>query len=163
MSQFFRTSDGEYHPVSRIRSYTATHNEGGQRSLTVILNDPAQQVRVDPAFSSMIERAGAPTIPALPRTFFVGLVDDEPNSVWFEDVIAWIVAPDDQALPVTGNGPEGGVANEYAVLHPSGVVTDQVGESHESLKDYFRAKKNNWNADIVSEALQRARTLAGRA
>ncbi len=72
-----------------------------------------------------IRRAHFTSIPASPGTFYIGIVEEVgvPTSIWLKPVIAWLVGNGGPPVPVTTDGEEDDVTNEYAILHPTGRVS----------------------------------------
>lgn len=134
---FFLDKNNDHYALADIDTYRVLHEGAVGRTLRVNLKEKAHPVDVVGRSVDLIERAGSTVIPAEPGTFYLG--HQEQNTIWFEPVLAWLISLADEPVPITVQGPNAGVINDYAIVHPNASVS-AYDENHRNLTAYLESK-----------------------
>lgn len=108
------------------------------------------------SYEVRIRRAHFTPIQARPGTFYIGIEDEGgvPTGVWVTPVIAWMVGSGGPPVPVTSDGEEDDVVNEYAILHPAGRVTRWEQPDTQGLRLFL--EQLNLNPAAIEAGMQAA-------
>lgn len=129
---FFEAIDGTFYPISKIINYRKL---GDGKSIRVKIGMD-EWVDVDESLGA-IENAGAAVVKSEPGTYYIGLLGNGSEGVWFEPVIAWMVMLTGAVKPITANGLEAGSINEYAIASPDGSVSRTEDREYDSFVEFL--------------------------
>lgn len=144
MSTFFLADDGYHYPVSRIARFSMSNDDQSRPILTVDLDEEMSPVTASRRNADIILRASCQAVPAEAGTFYVGLMDDiGGNEIWMQPVIAWLIQPEREPLPVTIHGVEAGVVNRYCIRTPNGAIADYGVGDYDNLTAWLQTVEFN--------------------